>query len=197
MKNLAVIVPAYNEEVLIEKTINSIPEKVNKIVIINDCSKDDTEKIVRSLMKKNEKIELINFDKNSGVGAALIAGYNYCYEKKYDIAVVMPGDAQALPVDFDKLIEPVINGKADYAKGNRLKHKRNYAKAQIHWQHISYDTNKVCNRIFSYYGSTNGLYGIKCKNARKNKYSKFDKKIWLSRTITFSSKYGRCKSSRC
>ena len=77
MKNLAVIVPAYNEEVLIEKTINSIPEKVNKIVIINDCSKDDTEKIVRSLMKKNEKIELINFDKNSGVGATLIAGYNY------------------------------------------------------------------------------------------------------------------------
>ncbi len=65
MKNLAVIVPAYNEEVLIEKTINSIPEKVNKIVIINDCSKDDTEKIVRSLMKKNEKIEIINFDKNS------------------------------------------------------------------------------------------------------------------------------------
>ena len=123
MKNLAVIVPAYNEEVLIEKTINSIPEKVNKIVIINDCSKDDTEKIVRSLMKKNEKIELINFDKNSGVGAALIAGYNYCYEKKYDIAVVMPGDAQALPVDFDKLIEPVVSGKADYAKGNRLKNK--------------------------------------------------------------------------
>ena len=123
MKNLAVIVPAYNEEVLIEKTINSIPEKVNKIVIINDCSKDDTEKIVKSLMKKNEKIELINFDKNSGVGAALIAGYNYCYEKKYDIAVVMPGDAQALPVDFDKLIEPVVSGKADYAKGNRLKHK--------------------------------------------------------------------------
>ena len=86
-------------------------------------TKSDTEKIVNSLMKKNEKIELINFDKNSGVGAALIAGYNYCYEKKYDIAVVMPGDAQALPVDFDKLIEPVVSGKADYAKGNRLKHK--------------------------------------------------------------------------
>ena len=81
MKNLAVIVPAYNEEVLIEKTINSIPEKVNKIVIINDCSKDDTEKIVKSLMKKNEKIELINFDKNSGVGAALIAGYNIAMKK--------------------------------------------------------------------------------------------------------------------
>ena len=71
----------------------------------------------------NKKIELINFEKNSGVGAALIAGYEYCHKNKYDIAVVMPGDAQALPIDFDKLVEPILNGRADYAKGNRLKHK--------------------------------------------------------------------------
>lgn len=122
MKKIAVIVPAYNEEVLIEKTINSIPKKVNKIVIINDCSKDNTKMIVESLAKENNKIELINFEKNSGVGATLIAGYEYCYENKFDIAVVMPGDAQALPVDFDNLIEPVLNGTADYSKGNRLKH---------------------------------------------------------------------------
>ena len=77
MKKIAVIVPAYNEEVLIEKTINSIPKKVNKIVIINDCSKDNTKMIVESLAKENNKIELINFEKNSGVGATLITGYEY------------------------------------------------------------------------------------------------------------------------
>ena len=123
MNKIAVIVPAYNEELLIEKTINSVPEIVNKIIVINDASKDNTKVVVQSLMTKSEKIELINFDKNSGVGAALIAGYEYCYENKFDIAVVMPGDAQALPVDFNNLIEPVLKGKADYAKGNRLKHK--------------------------------------------------------------------------
>ena len=122
MKKIAVIVPAYNEELLIEKTINSVPQIVEKIIVINDCSKDETKKIVESLMVQNKKIELINFEKNSGVGAALIAGYEYCYENKFDIAVVMPGDAQALPVDFDNLIEPVLIGKADYSKGNRLKH---------------------------------------------------------------------------
>ena len=123
MKKIAVIVPAYNEELLIEKTINSVPQIVEKIIVINDCSKDNTKKIVDSLMIKNKKIELINFGKNSGVGAALIAGYEYCHKHKYDIAVVMPGDAQALPIDFDKLVEPILNGRADYAKGNRLKHK--------------------------------------------------------------------------
>ena len=122
MKKIAVIVPAYNEEVLIEKAVNSIPKKVNKIIVINDCSKDNTKNIVESLAKENQKIELINFKKNSGVGATLIAGYEYCYKNKFDIAVVMPGDAQALPVDFDNLIEPVLKGTADYSKGNRLKH---------------------------------------------------------------------------
>ena len=123
MKKIAVIVPAYNEELLIEKTINSVPQIVEKIIVINDCSKDNTKKIVDSLMIVNKKIELINFEKNSGVGAALIAGYEYCHKNEYDIAVVMPGDAQALPIDFDKLVEPILNGRADYAKGNRLKHK--------------------------------------------------------------------------
>ena len=122
MKKIAVIVPAYNEELLIEKTINSVPQTVNKIIVINDCSKDRTKEIVESLMGQNKKIELINFEKNSGVGAALIAGYEHCYKNKFDIAVVMPGDAQALPIDFDNLIEPVLIGKADYSKGNRLKH---------------------------------------------------------------------------
>ena len=123
MKKIAVIVPAYNEELLIEKTINSVPQIVEKIIVINDCSKDNTKKIVDSLMIVNKKIEVINFEKNSGVGAALIAGYEYCHKNEYDIAVVMPGDAQALPIDFDKLVEPILNGRADYAKGNRLKHK--------------------------------------------------------------------------
>ena len=48
MKKIAVIVPAYNEELLIEKTINSVPQIVEKIIVINDCSKDNTKKIVDS-----------------------------------------------------------------------------------------------------------------------------------------------------
>ena len=108
MKKIAVIVPAYNEELLIEKTINSIPQIVEKIVVINDFSKDRTKNIVESMMDENKKVELINFEKNSGVGAALIAGYEYCYQNRYDIAVV-PGDAQALP-KTRRLIAPVLNG---------------------------------------------------------------------------------------
>ena len=54
MKKIAVIVPAYNEELLIEKTINSIPQIVEKIVVINDFSKDRTKNIVESMMDEQK-----------------------------------------------------------------------------------------------------------------------------------------------
>lgn len=120
---LAVIVPAYNEELLIKKTIDSIPKIVEKIIIINDKSTDRTKEIVEYEQMSNDKIELINHDKNSGVGSALISGYRKSLELGMDITIVMPGDAQALPVDFNNLVNPVIEGKADYSKGNRLNHK--------------------------------------------------------------------------
>jgi glycosyltransferase involved in cell wall biosynthesis len=119
-KSVAVIVPAYNEEVLIEKTINSVPDIVEKIIVINDCSTDKTREILENLIKVNAKIELINLEKNSGVGRAIAIGYQIAFDQGFDVGVVMPGDAQALSEDFNNLISPVLNDDIDYTKGNRL-----------------------------------------------------------------------------
>ena len=54
-KIISVVIPAYNEEKLIEKTINSVPEFVDKIVIANDASKDKTRNKVEKVMKKNSR----------------------------------------------------------------------------------------------------------------------------------------------
>ena len=122
-KTISVIVPAYNEESLIKKTIDSIPNTVEKIIIINDSSLDKTQEIVENEMSINNKIVLINHEKNMGVGAALTSGYQKSLDLDIDITVVMPGDAQALPEDFESLVKPVAEGSADYSKGNRLNHK--------------------------------------------------------------------------
>jgi len=119
-KRVAVIVPAYNEEVLIEKTINSIPDIVEKIIVVNDCSTDKTREILENLSNVNKKVQLINLEKNSGVGSSIVKGYEIAFEQGFDIGVVMPGDAQALPEDFNNLIDPVLNDDIDYTKGNRL-----------------------------------------------------------------------------
>jgi len=122
-KKIAVVMPAYNEELLIEKSIDSVPSEVSKIIVINDLSKDNTKEIVENKIKSNQKIVLINNKKNYGVGYSIVEGYKKAYDLDCDIAVVMPGDAQALPEDFYNLIDPVVKGSVDYTKGNRLKFK--------------------------------------------------------------------------
>lgn len=76
-KNISVLIPAYNEEKLIEKTIQSVPDFVDKIVVTNDSSTDKTGKIVKGLMKNNPKLLLINHKKNQGVGGAIATMYKW------------------------------------------------------------------------------------------------------------------------
>ncbi len=119
-KTISVVIPAYNEEKLIEKTIDSVPDFVDKIVVTNDVSKDKTRNKVEEVMKNNSKVTLINHKTNQGVGGSIASGYNCSRDNEIDIAVVMAGDAQMDPSDMPPLLEAIIEDGADYAKGNRL-----------------------------------------------------------------------------
>jgi glycosyltransferase involved in cell wall biosynthesis len=120
-KCIAVVVPAYNETLLIGATIEGIPSFVDKIVVVDDCSKDDTAEIIKSYVQQMpERVILIQHPINQGVGGAIASGYKWCRDRNVDIAVVMAGDNQMAPEDLPALLEPVLDGRADYAKGNRL-----------------------------------------------------------------------------
>ena len=122
MKNkILIVIPAYNEEDNILKTYNSIVEynKNNKIkydvVVINDGSKDSTEKIL-----SENKINHIQLVHNLGIGGAVQTGYKYAYENDYDIAVQFDGDGQH-DINYVKyIIQPIIDGKADMVIGSRF-----------------------------------------------------------------------------
>jgi len=117
---IAIVVPAYNEETQIGKVITTMPDYVDKIVIVNDCSKDNTQSVINSFSKEYSYIVLINHEKNQGVGGAIASGYKWCRDNNIDIAVVMAGDAQMDPNDMPLLLDEVIIKNVDYAKGNRL-----------------------------------------------------------------------------
>lgn len=119
-RTLAVVVPAYNEELLIETTVNTVPDMVDHIVVVDDCSKDNTAQLVADLSITNAKVVLIRHEVNQGVGGAIASGYKWARDQEIDIAVVMAGDAQMDPNDLPDIVEPVATGEVDYAKGNRL-----------------------------------------------------------------------------
>ena len=120
-KKIAVVVPAYNEELLIGQVIEAVPNYVDFIVVVDDASPDRTvDRISGFVTKQPHRIILLKHEKNQGVGGAIATGYKWCRDHDVDIAVVMAGDAQMDPLDMPSLIEPILKGEADYSKGNRL-----------------------------------------------------------------------------
>ena len=119
-KTIAVVIPCYNEETQIEQVIHTMPDYVDKIVIVDDCSEDNTAKLVQNCSQNDSRIELIKHNQNRGCGGALATGYIWVKDNNYDIAVRMDGDGQMDPSDLISLLEPVVTGETDYSKGNRL-----------------------------------------------------------------------------
>lgn len=117
---IGVVVPAYNEERLISDTVSGMPDFVDKIIVVDDCSGDNTAEIVNQLAETNNRVINIRHEVNKGVGGAISTGYVWCRENDIDIAVVMAGDNQMDPDDLPALLDPVVEDRADYSKGNRL-----------------------------------------------------------------------------
>lgn len=118
--SVGVVVPAYNEETQIGKVVETMPTFVDHIVIVNDKSTDSTSKVVAELRQQDERVVLIEHDENQGVGGAIATGYKWMRDNDVDTATVMAGDAQMNPDDLPALLDPVVDGEADYSKGNRL-----------------------------------------------------------------------------
>lgn len=122
-KKIAVVVPAYNEELLIGRVIETMPNFVDKIYIIDDCSPDKTSEQVERYLNQETfrgRLVLIRHEVNQGVGAAIVTGYQQAVEEGMDTVAIMAGDAQMDPAELDQVVGPVNRGEADYVKGNRL-----------------------------------------------------------------------------
>lgn len=125
-KRIAVVVPAFNEEKQICKVIETMPDYVDHIVIIDDKSTDNMAEIVEGYAKENPKIVLIRHEVNQGVGGAIATGYKWARDHECDATAVMAGDAQMDPNDLPDLLDPVVSGEVDYSKANRLIYAKAY-----------------------------------------------------------------------
>jgi glycosyltransferase involved in cell wall biosynthesis len=120
------------------------------IIVIDDGSKDRTSDIIIEHQTNDQRIELIKHMQNKGVGAAIISGYKRSLDSKADIAVVMAGDNQMDPQYIPNLLDPIIEGKADYTKGNRLFNSK-YREGMSTWRFIGNSMLTFLTKIASGY----------------------------------------------
>lgn len=119
-KKIGVVIPAYKEEKLIGQVIETMPDFVDRIIVVDDRSPDRTAEIVQKYQDDRSDLILVRHEKNQGVGGAIATGYKRAVEEGLEVVAVMAGDAQMDPDDLVRVVEPVAMDKADYVKGNRL-----------------------------------------------------------------------------
>lgn len=117
--SVAVVVPAYNEERAIARTIRAVPGFVDRIIVVDDASSDATSRLAARSRRRG--LEIVRHDANRGVGASIVTGYRRVLALGLDVAVVMAGDGQMDPADLSRLLDPIAEGRADYVKGNRFR----------------------------------------------------------------------------
>jgi glycosyltransferase involved in cell wall biosynthesis len=118
--NIAVVIPAYNEQLLISKVIDTIPGYVDHIIVVDDSSSDETASIVKNLCLLNPRLVLLHHQVNQGVGATIATGYKWARDHEINVTAVMAADFQMDPEDLPRILDPVCTGECDYTKGNRL-----------------------------------------------------------------------------
>lgn len=121
-QKVAVVVPAYNEEKLIQKTIDTVPAFVDLIIVVNDQSKDKTADILNVLKKKNKRLTIIHNSQNGGVGFSIKAGLQEALASNMDLMAILAGDAQMDPQYLDHMIDDLLSNNLDYIKANRFMH---------------------------------------------------------------------------
>ena len=156
-----VVIPIYNESRHISDVLKQIPEEVQQIVVVDDCSEDNSSEIV--LSEKDERVKLIRHEKNIGVGGAMVTGYKYSLKAGADIVVKIDGDGQMDPAEIPRVVSPIRNGEADYTKGFRFYNLENIKQMPIIrliGNIILSFLTKITSGYWSIFDPTNGYTAI-------------------------------------
>ncbi len=116
---VVVVVPAFNEARLLPRTLAGLPAFVDHVVVVDDASADDTSGAAHGA---GPRVEVLRHAVNRGVGGAIVTGYQRALILQADATVVVGADAQMDPAEMHRLLDPLADGLADYAKGDRLGH---------------------------------------------------------------------------
>ncbi|VTS02245.1 glycosyltransferase family 2 protein [Tuwongella immobilis] len=116
---LSVVIPVYNEERWIREVIRRVQATPipKEIILVDDCSQDGTRQILRDEMEPVENIRVIYHEVNRGKGAALRTGFAHA---SGDIIIVQDADLEYDPAEYPRLVQPIIEGKADVVFGSRF-----------------------------------------------------------------------------
>ena len=118
---VAVVIPAYNEERLIDRTIDELPAWIDYIVVVNDASTDRTLDVLSQHQARQPRLRILDNTDNGGVGFSLKRGFKYVLdETDADAIGIVSADSQCDPNSIEPMLDLFLEQRIDYVKGSRF-----------------------------------------------------------------------------
>lgn len=163
---IAAVIPAYCVERDIQTVLQGLPTYIRHIIVVDDASPDSSADLVAASAKKDKRITLVCHRQNEGVGRTMVTGFKKALELGAQIVIKLDGDGQMDPAYIPALLTPLIEGKADYTKGNRFRDFKSLRSMplvrRIGNMGLSFLT-KAATGYWNLFDPTNGYFAIRAE----------------------------------
>jgi glycosyltransferase involved in cell wall biosynthesis len=184
--NIAAVIPAYNVERDIESVLRGLPPFVKHVIVVDDASPDSSFEAATAAAKGDGRIILIRHSKNQGVGGAMVSGFRKALELGAQVVVKLDGDGQMDPKHIPALVTPLIQGKADYVKGNRFRDFQALQQMPVIRRvgnlGLSFLT-KAATGYWNIFDPTNGFFAVRAEVLAQLPLDKIDRRYFFETSM--------------
>ncbi|QBE64604.1 glycosyltransferase family 2 protein [Pseudoduganella lutea] len=184
---IAVIIPSYRVTRHILGVIAAIGPQVHRIYVVDDKCPDNSGDFVASQCT-DPRVTVVRHDVNQGVGGAVMSGYRAAIDDGMTVMVKIDGDGQMDPGLLDNFVAPIVNGEADYTKGNRffnLDHIRRMPAMRLFGNAVLSLMTKLSSGYWDLFDPTNGYTAIHADVARHLPFDKISKRYFFETDMLF------------
>jgi glycosyltransferase involved in cell wall biosynthesis len=187
LARIAVVIPCYRVLPHINQVLKGIGAEVWQIYVVDDCCPDRTGDFIEENCS-DERVVVLRNEKNLGVGGAVLAGYKAAMADGADVIVKIDGDDQMDPALLSRFVAPILNGQADYTKGNRfydLERIGNMPLIRLFGNAILSFMTKLSSGYWTVFDPTNGYTAIHAKVAAHLPMDKISNRYFFETDMLF------------
>ena len=187
MSRIAVVIPCYKVREHVLGVIAQVPAFVERIYVVDDACPQGSGDHVES-DSRDPRVRVVRNDRNLGVGGATMRGYQEALAEGADVLVKLDGDGQMDPARIASLVHPLLEGCADYAKGNRffdLEDVRSMPAVRLVGNAVLSFVNKVTSGYWDVMDPTNGYTAIDAAVARLLPFEKIARDYFFESDMLF------------
>lgn len=187
MLKVGVVIPSYKVTRSIASVIQAMGEEVSDIYVVDDCCPDHSGDFVEKNIV-DPRVIVVRHGENQGVGGAVLSGYKAALAAGCDIIVKVDGDGQMDPALIPKFISPIVQGEADYTKGNRfydLEKISSMPGMRILGNAVLSFMTKFSSGYYQIFDPTNGYTAISATAARLLPFDKISRRYFFESDMLF------------